>query len=103
MIHGITDVVIFTMGSFYTINHGNGDLHPYLRGVRYMFRPTQQQYACPMPKKLPSLYNILTPLSYKSWIAVLVAYIAACAVSILIGQMYKRCIMALKRESKTEW
>ena len=74
--------------------------HPYLMPMRYMSTPWILGFACPLPSKISSFYNIVTPLSFVAWMSVIATLILVSLAGIVVNQIYKSMP---ERTSKWMW
>ena len=86
---GITDVRIYFSGSALAINK-EMEPHPYIIKSRFFFLRSLFEFACPLPYRIPSFYNIVTPLSVEAWIFVGITILLVTAGFIVINQVYKK-------------
>ena len=88
MIEGKSDIVLLVTGSQYAIN-SSGHPHPYLITKKYWFMVNFLEFTCPLPSKIPSFYNIMTPLGVEVWLAVLCSVLIVWVCFLVIDKLYK--------------
>ena len=98
MKEGQSDVMMLLEGSQRLINH-HKDPHPYITATRFWFMDNFFEFACPLPQRIPSFYNIVTPLSIEAWIFVCVTVLLVTSGFLVINQVY-RLIPGQKRAFK---
>ena len=85
---GHSDIVLFLDASHWAINDYDYP-HPYAMTSRYWFLENFFEIACPLPQRIPSFYNIVTPLSEEAWVFVSITNLLVAVVFLIINQVYK--------------
>ena len=62
---------------------------PFYFMTAYTYWYNEYMIVCPLPKKFPSLYNIITPLNLTTWCLVLGALVTTSATFVVINHVYK--------------
>ena len=83
-----SDIVMHIIGSHWAINF-DLEQHPYIMTSRFWFMKNFFEFACPLPQRIASFYNILTPFSAQAWVFVLTTYLLALIGFVIINQVYK--------------
>ena len=88
MKEGQSDIMMMLEGSMRAINK-EGEPHPYIMASRYWFMENYMAFACPLPQKIPSFYNIVTPLTVEAWIFASITVLLVTAGFLVINQVYR--------------
>ena len=88
MIEEKADIALFISGSLFAINSFL-EPHPFVRTFRFWAFKISLVFACPMPPKMPSFFNIVTPLRFETYVAILATFLLVCLVGIFINKVYR--------------
>ena len=88
LLYGKSDATIFTNGAGMGFNNPR-EAHPNILTKRLWFMPLTLDFACPLPSKMSTFYNLITPLDFFVWMVVMVTVIVVSFVAIIINQVYK--------------
>lgn len=83
-----SDVLIHLIGTQYAINRGQ-EPHPYLITTKLLFMENYFVYACPLPSRIASFYNILTPLTSITWMSIFIMLFSVSVGFVVVNQVYK--------------
>ena len=87
---GEADIDIYIIGDNIPINYETGEQHPFFAVSMYDNWKSGLSIACPLPQKVSSFHNIVTPLDLYSWIAVLVSTVVVSMGFIVDNWAYRR-------------
>lgn len=87
----MSDVIINIAGSGFGYNLER-EPHPFIRHRRMWFMRVDTLFACPLPSKIFSFYNIVTPLDFTAWLAVAASLVLVSLAGIAINQAYSQAV-----------
>lgn len=91
---GEADVAILINGNSYPYNYATLETIPFLSLAWYNYWTISLNFVCPLPKRLASFYNILTPLSPMSWCLVFITLLTTSGAFVVINRVYKKAASA---------
>ena len=97
---GKADIIMFLEGTQWAINLDNFDPHPYILTLRFWFLKSFFEFACPLPQRIASFYNVITPLSLQVWMLVTISVVLISFGFVVINQCYKSLS---SHSSKWKW
>ena len=89
LLTGETDVFFKMYGYSYPISMETHENVPFMFWDWYTYWVDRKLVACPLPKRISSFYNIITPFSQWSWIFVSSSIVVTAGAFIFIDHVYK--------------
>ena len=87
---GEVDVDISVAANGFPINLETGHDHPFASANNYKQWKSGISIACPLPRKISSLYNIVTPMNLYAWIAVILSTVVMALAFVVQNQVYSK-------------